>query len=266
MLRVYVVGLNRDQLILRIQKEYPDLQVINDQCADESSVTPEICDVVICYGGDGTLLYGEQHIPTVPKLMLRSTMLCTQCRETAATEMLTALSSKNYTLEPHMKLEARSQNHTHLGLYDIMIGHSRINVSVRLRFAINGVRHPEEIVGDGLIISTPLGSTGYYQSITRSNFSSGIGIAFNNSVNTMSNLVVDEDAQIEMIITRGRAVVTSDNNEEPEIVDTDATITVQKSQAVASLVTFSGELEKYNFAMNRFAGGICQLCQKHSTS
>jgi NAD kinase len=262
MLRVYVVGLNKDQLILRIQKDYPELTVINDQLADEKQVTAKNCDLVICYGGDGTLLYGEQHIPGIPKMMLRSTMLCDDCREQAVIDMLTALSQKNYTLESHMKLEARSNNQTHLGLYDIMIGHSRINVSVRLRFAINGVAHPEEIVGDGLIISTPLGSTGYYQSITRSNFQSGIGIAFNNSVNTMSNLVVDEDAKIDVTITRGRAVVTSDNNEDPEVVDTDAYITIQKSQQQTALVTFSGELEKYNFAMNRFASGTCQLCQK----
>ncbi len=262
MLRVYVVGLNRDQLILRIQEHYPELTIINHQFPDESDVTPDVCDVVICYGGDGTLLYGEQHIPLVPKMMLRSTMLCEECRETAATEMLTALSSKNYTLEPHMKLEAQSEDRSHIGLYDLMIGHSRINTSVRLRFAINGIAHPEEIVGDGLIISTPLGSTGYYQSITRSNFRSGIGIAFNNSVNTMSHLVVDEDAQIEVTITRGRAVVTSDNNEDPEVVDTGAHIMIKKSQQQTSLVTFSGVLETYNFAMNRFAGGICQLCQK----
>ena len=262
MLRVYVVGLNRDQLILRIQEQYPELTVINHQFSDESSIAPEVCDVVICYGGDGTLLYGEQHIPGISKMMLRSTMLCEDCREQAVTDMLTALSQKNYTLESHMKLEARSEHQTHLGLYDIMIGHSRINVSVRLRFAINGTEPPEAIVGDGSIISTPLGSTGYSQSITRSNFQSGIGIAFNNSVNTMSNLVVDEDAKIDVTITRGRAVVTSDNNEDPEVIDTDAHITIQKSQQHASLVTFSGELEKYNFAMNRFPSGTCQLCQK----
>ncbi len=262
MKRVYVVGMVRDALIDRIKKGYPGLQVVNDRFLVDGDVGKADCDVVICYGGDGTLLYGEEHIPEVPKMMLRNTMLCDSCVARTERDMLAALADDQYTIQEYDKLEARGAR-THTALYDVMIGHARVNMSVRLRFAVNGKPHVEEVVGDGIVISTALGSTGYYQSITRSNFSGGIGIAFNNSVNTMSNVVVDADSVIDVDITRGPAVLATDNTEDTEIVETGNAIQIRRSQHTGKLLSFAGELEQYNFATHRFPAGICQLCQSH---
>jgi len=61
-------------------------------------------------------------------------------------------------------------------------------------------------------VSTPYGSTAYYYSATGENFSSGIGLAFNNSHKRNKNLLVDENAEIELVIVRGVGVICYDND------------------------------------------------------
>jgi len=69
----------------------------------------------------------------------------------------------------------------------------------------------KEFIGDGLVVATPFGSTGYYRSITDSYFELGIGIAFNNSTEQADSLVVKEQRQIKVLITRGPALLYADN-------------------------------------------------------
>jgi NAD+ kinase len=60
-MKVVISGLAKNELAQYIRKHYPnDIQIVKSK--------PEF---VLCYGGDGTLLFAERHYPMVPKVMIR---------------------------------------------------------------------------------------------------------------------------------------------------------------------------------------------------
>jgi NAD+ kinase len=250
MVNISVVGLEAKAIEERIREHYPELNIVE----------PARAEFIVCYGGDGTFLYGEHLYPGVPKILLRNSMLCSRCTQMTEETILTLVSQREFDIVKQSTLEVVTGQEKLRGAYDITVGHGRINTTIRMRVAFNGVDHPEEIVGDGIVVSTPLGATGYYQSITRSTFKKGIGIAFNNSVNTTSHIVVEEDTVIELRVTRGPGVVAADNVEELLTVDTGASLTITVGETPLRLVTFREPNERFNFTMNRLPSGVCQLC------
>jgi hypothetical protein len=67
------------------------------------------------------------------------------------------------------------------------------------------------------VVSTPFGSTGYYQSITRKTFSENFQIVFNNTVAEIPPFEFKAEDIITLTIVRGPGEMTSDNN--PETIE-----------------------------------------------
>ena len=82
----------------------------------------------------------------------------------------------------------------------------------RYRLWIDGRLDNSQVVGDGLVVATPFGSTGYYRSITKSLFRTGLGLAFNNSTEPLDHQVVGGNSVIDVEILRGPAVLLADND------------------------------------------------------
>ena len=76
--------------------------------------------------------------------------------------------------------------------------------------------------------STPIGSTGYYRSITRSTFELGIGIAFNNTTEQYNHMVLKEDSIIKVVILRGPAFCYVDNHDEEIVIEEGDEICIKK--------------------------------------
>ena len=92
------------------------------------------------------------------------------------------------------------------------------------------------MIGDGVVVATPFGSTGYYRSITDSYFETGIGLAFNNSTEQADHVVLSEQRNIEITITRGPAQVYSDNQDEVVTIIEGEKVSIQKSKSLARIV------------------------------
>jgi NAD+ kinase len=92
-----------------------------------------------------------------------------------------------------------------------MVHNSVPTSGVRYRVWIDGKEFGAEIVGDGVVVATPFGSTGYYRSITRGIFRVGLGVAFNNTTEQVDHMVLAEEAEIRVLVTRGPAVAAADN-------------------------------------------------------
>jgi NAD+ kinase len=172
-------------------------------------------DIVVTYGGDGTLLGAERDWPSVPKVPIRrsgSWIKCDRHREDTILETL-----KNGKLQRRrlLKLEGIAKGRTIVGLNDITLHHARVSTAVRYRVLINGEPYSGEIIGDGLVVATPFGSRAYYRSITHSIFDVGIGLAFNNSTELVNHLVLSEESRVEIEITRGPALLVADNSPDP---------------------------------------------------
>jgi NAD+ kinase len=194
-------------------------------------------DVIVTYGGDGTLLGAERDFPSVPKMAIRRHIHCHYCARHRPELMLKALAEDRLQVESLPKLEASTGGQRVLGLNDIILHNIFVSSGVRFLVWINGERYrPGEIVGDGLIAATPFGSTAYYRSITQSLIHTGIGLAFNNTTEPINHLVLREDEEIFVQITRGPAVITADNHPNPIPLDFGDEVRIAKAPESARLI------------------------------
>jgi NAD+ kinase len=138
---------------------------------DEENVRPRLadCDLVIVLGGDGSILRTSRMaacraIPILGVNMGRLGFL-SEAGPDDWREKLPAILSGDYWIEPRMMLKAvawRGDKRLceHLALNDVVISRGTLARVVRLRTEIDGERLTTYIA-DGLIVSTPTGSTAY---------------------------------------------------------------------------------------------------------
>jgi NAD kinase len=86
------------------------------------------------------------------------------------------------------------------------------------------------------VTATPFGSTGYFRSVTHTQFDAGIGLAFNNSTEAKEPLILDEPSEITVEVTRGPGQLAVDNAPEIYSVETGGRLTIRQSDAIARLV------------------------------
>ena len=176
-------------------------------------------EVVVCHGGDGTLLGAERDFPNIPKLALRLDSECRKCQDHRTQNMLERLAQGDLEATRLPKIEARLGDRRTVGLNDVMILKANLMSAVRYKVWIGEQLYSEEIVADGLVAATPFGSSGYYRSITHSVIRAGMGLAFNNSTEPIDHIVLHEGEKIRVAITRGPALLGADND--PDLIPMD---------------------------------------------
>jgi NAD+ kinase len=253
-MNVAITGLEREKLASYIRKEFPEISIVRSN--------PEF---ILCYGGDGTLLYAERQYPGIPKVMIRNSRVCNTCARLGRDTILKLLIQNKFYLTEHYLLKAQVDHITMYGLNDIIVGHANINTSLRFVVYLNDEQYGGEYLGDGVIVATPLGSTAYYQSVTHSTFQSGLGVAFNNTVNSIGHLVVADSSIITVKVNREAAIIMADNDRTAIPVPLNTPVTIQRSDRVTSIVCYKEKnYHKFNIGIgeNRVPLGYCQICTK----
>ncbi len=203
-LRVLARGRNLEDLLPLLQRF--ELELVADNP-----------DLVITHGGDGSLLGAERDYPGVPKCPLRDRRQNPKCprhSELSTLEKLFAGQLKCTNLE---KLVAVNDSGEELcGINDLVLSRELLSSAIRYRLLVDGALFRSQIVSDSLVVATPFGSTGYFQSITRGNFCTGIGLAFNNAMGGIGFIILPSSSQVEVQLLRGPAVLVADND--PRIV------------------------------------------------
>ena len=130
---------------------------------------PELVDLIIVLGGDGTLisvarLVGERNVPIVGVNLGRLGFL-TEITRDELPEMLERLIADDYQVSDRMMLDAFiHRNNKVVGkftvLNDVVINKGALARIIDMETYVDG-RHLTSYKADGLIISTPTGSTGY---------------------------------------------------------------------------------------------------------
>ncbi|HNR30125.1 MAG TPA: hypothetical protein PKI11_04495 [Candidatus Hydrogenedentes bacterium] len=178
-------------------------------------------DVVISYGGDGTLLAAELAWPGVPKAPILNSRRGKRCIRHPAAEVVDHLAEGTLVRNRYTKVECAIQRRGDAepdcyvtALNEINVHKGRINSAVRFRLWLNDYPYEEgtEILGDGLILCTPFGSTAYFNKITRCAFTQGIGIAFKATSEQTNHVVVPDIVTVRVLITRGPAVLAFDSS------------------------------------------------------
>jgi NAD+ kinase len=193
-------------------------------------------DFVVSFGGDGTLMQAEEKYPGIPKIILKNSRICKLCSPLTNNEVLEKIQKGKYKIENSLKLICYAKRKELIAMNDITLHNSDPRHAIRYKFAINGKWIEHEIIGDGIVVATPIGSTGYYRSITDSFFELGIGLAFNNSTEQSDHMVLKENSKIELEITRGPAVVFADNIDDKITLDVGDSIVIEKYKEVTKLV------------------------------
>ena len=194
-------------------------------------------DVAISYGGDGALLGAERDWPGVPKCPLRDSRANPKCPAHGEESVLRQLADGELAETRLMKIEADAgEGNRVVGLNDVLVSKAQISSAVRYRIWLDGAPYAGQIVGDGLVVATPFGSTGYYRSITHSMFRLGMGLAFNNSTEPTDHLVVEEDTAIRVRVIRGPAVLLADNAPAAARLGRGDTVLVRKSEGCATVL------------------------------
>jgi len=195
-------------------------------------------DMVAVVGGDGTLMKSEKDFPEIPKFILKKSKTSKKGHDILPEDLLKKIIKKEYKVEDELKIEAVSCGKKIIGLNEIIVHNIDPRRAIRYEIFINGKKIGSEIIGDGVAISTPYGSTGYYRSITDSFFEVGIGVAFNNSTEQSDHMVLKEDSEIVVKITRGKAIAYADNNDDEIILDNCDEILIKKYKNKAKIVKF----------------------------
>lgn len=200
-------------------------------------VDQEHFDVILCHGGDGTLLGAERDYPGVPKLALRPDSECRKCPRHRTENMLDALARDTLIRTRLIKLLVEIQGDgSALGMNDIILHNADPLSAVRYRVWINDELYSEEIVGDGLVAATPFGSSAYYRSITHSVIRSGIGLAFNNSTEPIDHIVLSDEEVVHVLITRGPAVLGADNDPHRRRLSEGSKIVIRRADCHAEML------------------------------
>ncbi len=204
-------------------------------------------DFVITYGGDGTVLYSERKYPGIPKIAIIAAakdtagsigFRCMYSQEELE-DVLIKIDNGEYGSKEEMKLETTFQGRKYLSLNEVQLHNSTPIKALRFSVYIEDEPLFENVIGDGVVIATPFGSSAYYSSVGGEKFDKGIGIALNNPYNIKSlPMVIDEgfDYSINVKILRDDGLLLFDNDSNIIKVKKDDNILVKRSKETAKFV------------------------------
>ncbi len=206
--------------------------IFQDKGYTKDTVSPEF---VISYGGDGTLLRAEHKYPGIPKLFLRNSLIGNLGFKESNEEVLENFFNDTYEVKKYFKIEAEIKDKTICAVNEFSIKNKNPRHSIRFDVYVNENKILNHIIGDGLMASTPIGSTGYYRSITRSTFELGIGVAFNNTTEQYNHMVLKQDSIIKIVILRGPAFCYVDNHDDEITLEEGDEVIIKKSDQYLNL-------------------------------
>lgn len=109
------------------------------------------------------------------------------------------------------------------------------------------VYEAEKVIGDGLLVATPFGSSGYYRSITGGVFEIGVGVAFNNvhkPTTAPRSITLSPAGRVEFsLLTTTRsasAVLARDDDTAVYELGPSEPISISLSEQVVEIVRFDG--------------------------
>jgi NAD+ kinase len=227
------------KVLLILRRENSEIKDVLDK--EGFNIVEQDPDFIICYGGDGTVLYSERKFPEIPKLIIKTSRSCRvyDYKLDGLKKLLLRIKAGNFKIHSEMKLETITKGKRLVGLNEIQV-HLKLPIyAVRFNLVVNEKKY-DDMIGDGVIVATPFGSTGYYKAAGGSVFKKGIGVSFNNLHNKLTkDFVVSADSIVKLTITRGPAWLLADNNEDFVDLDAGDTVLIKKSQSVANFIYFS---------------------------
>lgn len=198
-------------------------------------------DFMITVGGDGTYLEAERIKPGIPKLLVKDSLVCFKCHDEPLDKMLDMIQAGKSQFKEIIKLEAIHGKGRLLAVNDIILRNENPIHAIRFKVSVNQEEVDPNLIGDGVVVATPFGATGYYRSVTRRTFNQGIGVAFNNPTQEKQPLLLDETDELSLEITREVGQLVADNNPTIVKVNPGDRIRIRQASEVGLLVSHNDQ-------------------------
>ena len=196
-------------------------------------------DIVVSFGGDGSFLFSERKYPGIPKLIIRHNSVCKKCCELPIDLILEKLHKKEFEIEESNKIEALVHKNgkiiKKIASNDIVISNKLPYRALRFEVDVNGKKINDFFIGDGIVVATSFGSSGYFHSITKKSFEKGFGVAFNNVTESKEPLHFDNSV-ITLKVLRNNAYVSADNDPRMVIIQEGDEVRIKKSDEVFKII------------------------------
>jgi len=146
--------------------------LLEDTCANKLGIAGgldfdtlcEKSDFLVTLGGDGTLISvarrGVKHQKAVMGINLGTLGFLTDIMPDEIDQFLTKFKNDQYRIDHRMMIEAIINTETVVAFNDIVLSRQSVNGMIKIDARVNDVLF-NKYNGDGLIISTPTGSTAY---------------------------------------------------------------------------------------------------------
>ena len=224
----------------------------------------------ILYGGDGTLVgewrkFRSRKSAKIVIIPVRNYGLC-QKHLDFYTRFFTAkdtsleledvgdLALKQF-LFPVLRAEFKDKGMDNYldALSEVTVVGADQTAALRFNIKLNGKTVVENVIANGAILATKLGSTGYFKSVARTIFTEGIGVGFIAPTYSVPNIVVAQKDKVKFELARkAKIVVTADKLKQE--VDADAGWTLEVMDACDNMAVFG-----YDHFM-------CPECRKNRNS
>ena len=155
-----------NDITLFLPNSLKHLEIASNHSNFYDSTTPPNVDFLLCLGGDGTLIAGVRIFskPTIPVLGVHIGGLgfLAQITPKELTEKLDMIKDDNFTIQERLVLNAKISNndHSYFAINDFVVQNETAYRVTSLSLYIDG-KHVSDYKSDGIIISTPTGSTAY---------------------------------------------------------------------------------------------------------
>ena len=162
-----------DKIIEKTKKHYPDIAHHLDDInfkIDYKQISTGIydfdCDMAVVLGGDGTLLRAQSKLkPETPLfgVNMGTVGFLTEIEARDVFEALEEILKGDYYKEKRTKLVVSHENHHYSAMNEVVIMTDKPAKMLHFQIKVDG-EIVEEVRADGLIVSTPSGSTAYAMS------------------------------------------------------------------------------------------------------
>lgn len=231
-----------------------------DYLKDKWEISDEIKDsnLIISFGGDGTLLETIHKANGIPIIPIRNYAQCGNHNPLDCINEIEQYIDKNkfnnITNINNLKVFIDG-NYVGDAFSEVCLRNINARNAIRFDVFINKLKYVENIIGDGVIVATSYGSTGYFRSITKTMFKHGVGLAFNNPTQPVTNIITDENFDFLIKLKRCDANLQLDN-----IVDKSFNITensiveIKMSNDNIANILFLGQFMCTHCRENRHSG------------
>jgi NAD kinase len=166
-------------------------------------------NVVISYGGDGTLLETFHKNPEKAIIPIRNYGQCDR-HKNLIHDVLNGTTKCKCDLKMRIceTLECRGDR----ALSEIQIASANPTQCLRFNVYINNEPFMNNVIANGVIASTVIGSTGYFKSVARTIFRSGFGLGFICPTYGINNIILKETDWVTIEFVRdAEATISWDN-------------------------------------------------------